>query len=93
MVSWQEAFNMVFAALAFFGGWFVKTLWQEIKDVDAASKDINKELAEKVAAIEVMVAGSYVTRAEYRDDLEKIAAALLRIEQKLDNKQDKDSKA
>lgn len=91
-MSWQEAFNVAFAALAFLGGWFVKTIWQEVKDVDASSKAANTALTEKVAAIELLVAGSYLTRAEYRDDLQKITEALLRIEEKLDSKQDKDSR-
>lgn len=87
-MSWQEAFNIAFAAAAFLGGWFVKTLWQEVKDAEASTK----ALAEKVASIELLVAGSYVTRSEYRDDLKDITDALLRIESKLDSKQDKDGR-
>ncbi len=87
-MSWQEAFNIAFAAAAFLGGWFVKTLWQEVKDGEASTK----ALAEKVASIELLVAGSYVTRSEYRDDLKDITDALLRIESKLDSKQDKDGR-
>jgi hypothetical protein len=87
-VNWQEAFNIAFAAAAFLGGYFVKTLWEAIKDVQAA----DRALVEKVAAIEVLVAGSYVTRSEYRDDLRTITATLERIEQKLDSKQDKETR-
>jgi hypothetical protein len=87
-VNWQEAFNIAFSAAAFLGGYFVKTLWEAIKDVQAA----DRALTEKVAAIEVLVAGSYVTRTEYRDDLRNINTVLERIESKLDGKQDKESR-
>lgn len=84
-MNWQDAFNIAVALAAFLGGYFVKTLWEAIKDVQAA----DLRLSEKVAAIEVLVAGSYVTRNEYRDDLRSITAMLERIETKLDGKADK----
>lgn len=84
-MNWQDAFNMAVAIAAFLGGYFVKTLWEAIKDVQAA----DLRLSEKVAAIEVLVAGSYVTRTEFRDDLRTISQLLERIETKLDGKADK----
>jgi hypothetical protein len=84
-MNWQDAFNIAVALAAFLGGYFVKTLWEAIKDVQAA----DLRLSEKVAAIEVLVAGSYVTRTEYRDDLRNISQLLERIETKLDGKADK----
>lgn len=84
-MNWQDAFNIAVALAAFLGGYFVKTLWEAIKDMQAA----DLRLFEKVAAIEVLVAGSYVTRTEYRDDLRNISQLLERIETKLDGKADK----
>lgn len=84
-MNWQDAFNIAVALAAFLGGYFVKTLWEAIKDVQAA----DLRLSEKVASIEVLVAGSYVTRTEYRDDVRNISQLLERIETKLDGKADK----
>lgn len=56
--------------------------------IDEQRKDY-MELTEKVQAIEVLVAGTYVKR----DDMDKLASAIFtkldRIENKLDNKADK----
>ena len=43
------------------GGWVLKVLWDSIRELRTA--DIL--LTEKVATIEVLVAGSYITRDEF----------------------------
>lgn len=81
----QMLFNISVSVVGFLGGWWLKVLWDAVKDLQAA----DKELAEKVGEIEVLVAGSYITR----HDFDKIAAAIFakldKIEDKLDRKVDK----
>jgi CHASE3 domain sensor protein len=74
--------------LAGFGGligFLLNAVWQAVKDLQKADKD----LTAKVAEIEVLVAGAYVKK----DDLEKLSNAIFtkldRIEDKLDGKVDK----
>lgn len=81
----QTAFNIVLAAAAFLGGWVLNTMWGAIKDMQASDKD----LATKVSEIQVLVAGNYLPRSEYRNDIVGIHQALQRIEGKLDSKADK----
>lgn len=67
------------------GAWIMRIMWTAIRDLQAA----DRASAEKVASIEVLVSGSYITRQEYRDDARAMFAALQRIEEKLDSKVDK----
>jgi hypothetical protein len=81
----QMLFNIAVSVVGFLGGWWLKVLWDAVKDLQAA----DKILAEKVGSIEVMVAGSYMSK----HDFDKIAAAIFakldKIEDKLDRKVDK----
>jgi len=43
------------------GGWILKVLWESISELRA----VDSNLVDKVATIEVMVAGSYITRDEF----------------------------
>ena len=81
----QTAFNIAVALVAFLGGWVLNSLRESIQSLNKSDKD----LAEKVQSIEVLVAGQYVKR----DDLDKLSHAIFakldRIEFKLDSKADK----
>lgn len=61
-------FNIAVALSGFLGGWWVKTIWESLKDLQNA----DKELASKVSQIEVIVAGQYVKR----DEFDRTAAAI-----------------
>lgn len=64
----QDMFNIAVALSGFLGGWWVKTIWESLKDLQNA----DKELASKVSQIEVIVAGQYVKR----DEFDRTAAAI-----------------
>jgi len=81
----QTAFNMAVAIGAFLGGWVLNTMWQSIKDMQAS----DSSLADKVSKIEVLVAGSYITRTEHEASMVKLETVLVRIENKLDRKADR----
>lgn len=57
----------------------VKWLWAAHKDLQAT----DKELAEKVSKIEVLVAGQYITREEFERGVQRIFDKLDHIEMKI----------
>ena len=81
----QTLFNIAVTVTGFLGGWWLKVLWDAVKDLQTA----DKVLVEKVSSIEVLVAGNYMTK----NDFDKIGAAIFakldKIEDTLDRKVDK----
>ena len=81
----QTLFNIAVTITGFLGGWWLKVLWDAVKDLQTA----DKVLVEKVSSIEVLVAGNYMSK----QDFDKIAAAIFakldKIDDKLDRKVDK----
>lgn len=57
----------------------VKWLWIAHKDLQAT----DKELAEKVSKIEILVAGQYITREEFERAIQRIFDKLDHIEAKI----------
>ena len=84
-VDFQVLFNIAVGLIGAGGGWILNTIWGAVKDMQKA----DKELTTEVAAVELLVAGSYVTRSEHRESMRQIADGLQRIEDKLDSKADK----
>lgn len=81
----QDLFNIVTGVCGMLGGWWLNTMWAEVKALRKQDQDIQA----RIGAIEVLVAGQYVKR----DDLDKLSNMLFdglrRIEAKLDGKADK----
>ena len=81
----QTVFNIALAVTGFLGGWVLKVIWEAVKELQSA----DKILAEKVASIEILIAGNYMSK----QDFDKIAAAIFakldKIDDKLDRKADK----
>lgn len=84
-MPYQDAFNIAVALAGALGGWWLRVMWSTLTDL----RDADKELAEKVSAIEVVVAGQYVKRDELDRVLNALFGKLDRIEDKLDKKADK----
>jgi len=81
----QTIFNIAISISGFLGGWWLKVLWDAVKDLQLA----DKILVDKVNTIEILIAGTYMSKI----DFDKIAAAIFakldKIEDKLDRKVDK----
>lgn len=81
----QTIFNIALSISGFLGGWWLKVMWDSLKDLQMA----DKILVDKVNTIEILIAGNYMSKV----DFDKIAAALFskldKIEDKLDRKVDK----
>lgn len=63
-------------------------MWQAVKDLQKADRD----LATKVAEIEVLVAGDYLKRDEFSETIKTMFTKLDRIEDKLNLKADRENK-
>ena len=70
----QILFNIIIGIAGVFGGWILNNISRSIERLD---KDVR--------ALPL----TYVTRADYRADIEEIKAMLNRINDKLDDKADK----
>lgn len=60
-------------------------MWSALKDLQAA----DAKLAEKVGAIEVLVAGQYITREEFSASMQAVFSKLDKIQDTLNHKVDR----
>ncbi len=81
----QEIFNIVVGVAGALVGWWLKVMWESLKDLT----EQDQKLAEKLSKIEVLVAGAYVTREEFDRVVQRLFEKLDHIENKLDGKADK----
>jgi len=81
----QELVNWLLAGFGGLIGFLLNVVWQVVKDLQKA----DKILADRVGEIEVLVAGSYITKTDFTNVTDAIFRKLDRIEDKLDGKADK----
>ena len=75
MEEGQLLFNIAVGVAGMFGGWILNNISRSIERLD---KDVRA------------MPLTYVTRADYRADIDEIKAMLMRINDKLDDKADKE---
>ena len=85
MLTDQAIVNWILTAIGALLGFLLNSVWRAVRDLQVADKDI----AEKVSGIEVLVAGSYAKRDEVERVYQTLFDKLDRIETKLDRKVDK----
>lgn len=81
----QALVNWLLAGFGGLIGFLLNVVWQAVKDLQKA----DKILADRVGEIEVLVAGSYITKTDFTQVTDAIFRKLDRIEDKLDGKADK----
>lgn len=81
----QAWFNFGIGLISAMLGWWLNNVWNAVKELQA----VDRELAEKVASIEVLVAGKYVTRDEFNLALNQVFSKLDRIIDALNSKADR----
>lgn len=81
----QDLFNIVIGVAGALGGWWMKAMWDAVKELKVA----DERLAGQVSDLKVLVAGDYVRREMFDRLSDAIFAKLDRIESKLDGKADK----
>lgn len=77
-MEWQDYIDGIMALVGAVLGWFVKIIWDAIKELQKDMKDTNTLIHEH-----------YVRKDDYRIDLAEIRGMFNRIMDKLDNKVDK----
>lgn len=81
----QTLVNWLLAGFGGLIGFLLNVVWQAVKDLQKA----DKVLADRVGEIEVLVAGSYITKTDFTSVTDAIFRKLDRIEDKLNKKVDK----
>lgn len=81
----QVIINWLLGGFGTLIGFLLNAVWQAVKDLQKT----DKELAEKVSTIEVLVAGSYVKYDQFDALRSALFSKLDRIEEKLSTKADK----
>lgn len=81
----QNLFNVAITIAGALAGWWMKAMWEALKDLKLA----DDKLAKDVSDLKVLVAGDYVRREMFDRLSDAIFAKLDRIEMKLDSKADK----
>lgn len=81
----QEIFNIAVGIAGVLGGWWLKVMWEGLKDLQTA----DRELVDKVSRIEVLVAGNYVRKEDFDRTITRLFEKLDHIESKIDGKMDK----
>ncbi len=81
----QALVNWMLAGFGGLIGFLLNVVWQAVKDLQNA----DKILADRVSEIEVLVAGSYITKTDFTNVTDAIFRKLDRIEDKLNGKADK----
>lgn len=84
-MDFQVLFNMAVGAVAILAGWFIRVIWDSLNEL----KKQDRDLADKVARIEVLVAGEYVRKEDFERTIERLFDKLDHIEMKIDRKADK----
>lgn len=83
--EYQIFFDVGVAVIGAMGGWILNTVWNAVKELQRA----DKELAEKVGEIEVLVAGRYITREEFNNTFNQVFERLDRIRDMIAMKADR----
>lgn len=81
----QQLFNVMFAIAGALGGWWMKAMWESLKDLEKADRNLNATVSD----LKVLVAGQYVKTEAFDKLTTAMFAKLDRIEDKLDHKVDK----
>ena len=82
----QSLVNWLLAGFGGLIGFLLTAVWQAVKDLQKA----DKILADRIGEIEVLVAGSYITKTDFTNVTDAIFRKLERIEDKIDTKKDKE---
>lgn len=81
----QTLFNYALSLCGAMGGWWLKVIWDAVRDLQTA----DKVLVEKVNTIEILIAGNYMTKVDFDKIANAIFVKLDKIDDKLDKKADK----
>jgi len=81
----QTVVNTLFGLVSALLGWGLKVIWDSLRQL----QETDKELADKVSQIEVLVAGRYVTREEFTSVVNRLFQRLDLVLEALSHKEDR----
>jgi len=81
----QDIINWLLGGMGTLIGFLLNVVWQAVKDLQTADRN----LVDKVASIEVLVAGNYIKRDEFDRFLSRLFEKLDILENKIDHKEDR----
>ena len=81
----QNIINWLLGGFGTLLGFLLNSIWQAVKDLQVS----DKALADKVASIEILVAGDYLKRDEFNHFMEALFKKLDKIDDKLNTKADR----
>ena len=81
----QTMFNVAIGLICTMMGWWLNNIWTSLKELQSA----DRELAEKVGELQIVVAGQYVTREEFNNVLSQVFAKLDKIIDAVNRKADR----
>jgi len=80
IVTAADVIQLALALITFLGGWFVKSLFERVRDLEKSDKEMTSELHR----LREDVATNYVTHPRMDKVLDQIFGAIRRIEEKLE---------
>jgi len=84
-MDYQGLFNLAVGGMGFLFGFLLNNVWAEIKTL----QQNERETTTRIGAIEVLVAGNYVTKAEHTHTMEKVFEKLDEISRDVNKKVDR----
>ena len=81
----QQLFNIMIAIAGALGGWWMKAMWESMKDLEKADTRLTSEVSD----LKVLVAGQYVKQDAFDRTIAALFTKLDRMEDKLNHKIDK----
>lgn len=81
----QNFINWILAGFGGLTGFLLHAVWAAVKDLQVA----DKQLADEMSGIQILVAGDYVKKIEFTELSRALFSKLDRIEEKIDKKADK----
>tara|TARA_R110000803_G_scaffold138750_2_gene205519 strand:+ start:157 stop:444 length:288 start_codon:yes stop_codon:yes gene_type:complete len=84
-MDYQVLFNVALGGFSFLAGFLIKNLWDEVKALQAT----DAKIINRVSAIETLVAGNYVTRAEFSNTMDRVFVKLDSISSVVSGKADR----
>ena len=81
----QTIVNWILTGRGTLVGFLLNAVWQAVKDLQSA----DKRLADKVATIEILVAGEYVRKEDFERTIQRLFEKLDHMEEKFDRKMEK----
>lgn len=81
----QDLINWMLGGFGALFGFLLNSIWQAVKDLQRTDSD----LVDRIAQIEVLVAGTYISRVEFDKAMGRLFRKLDTIDQRLGGKADK----